>query len=87
MPREGGHRLVDLERRWRYRYALEVQADGSHNIFIRGKSTVDQVRVVNDVPAKQDRPPNCIQEVDSAREGDEYSDNSGHTYSDATAYE
>ena len=60
-------------------YALEVQADGSHDVFVRGKPTVDQVRVVDDVPAKQDRPSNRVQEVNGVREGDEYPDNSSHT--------
>ena len=81
------NRLVDQEGRWQYRYTLEVQADGSHDIFIRGKSTVDQIRVVDDVPAKQDSPPDCIQEVNRVRERDEYPNNPGHAYGDATVYE
>jgi len=66
---------------------VEVQADGSHNVFIWGKPTVDQVRVVDDVPAKQDRPSNRVQEVNCMREGDEYPDNSGHTECNETAEE
>jgi len=87
MSREIGNRLVDQEGRWRYRYVLEVQADGSHDIFIWGKSTVDQIRVVDDIPAKQDRPPDCIQEINRVREGDEYPNNSSHTCGDTTVYE
>ena len=68
-------------------YALEVQADGSHDVFVWGKSIVDQVRVVDDVPAKQDRPPNRVQQVDCVREGDKESNNSGHTYGDRTICE
>ena len=85
--REREYKLVDQEERRQYGYALEVQADGSHDVFVWGKSIVDQVRVVDDVPAEQDCSPDCVQQVDCVRKRDEDSDNSGHTYGDATICE
>ena len=71
----------------RHGYALKVQADGSHDIFVWGKSAVDQVRVVDNVPAEQNRSSDCVQEVDCAREGDEYPDNPGHACNNTTVCE
>lgn len=65
-------------------YVLEVQADGSHDVFVWGESIVDHVCVEDDVPAKQDGPSNRIQQVDCVREGEEESDDSGHTCGDTT---
>jgi len=66
---------------------VKVQADGSHDVLIWGKSVVDQVRVVYDVSAEQERPSNRVQQVDGVREGNEQPNNPRHTDSNKAAEE
>jgi hypothetical protein len=57
---------------------LEIKANSAHDELIRGEPVIDQVRIIDDVAAEEERAANGEDEVHRAPEGDEDPDYACH---------
>ena len=62
----------------RIKDALKIKADSTHNIFVRGKSLVDNVGIIDDVTTEEEAAQNRKNKIDGTVEGEENGNQSGH---------
>jgi len=57
---------------------VKVKADSTHNVFVRGKSLVDDVGIIDDVTTEEEAAQYRKNKIDGTVEGEEDGNQSGH---------